>query len=178
MDKNSLPSKSFCKFAHSMKYLFLLFFFITSFALQAAEPDSVSRVSRERRVDSMIQKASSYLGVNYCRGGVNRNCFDCSGFVQRVFAFYGYALPHSSAAMAKEGVPVKRKEDLQPGDIVYFKGRNAKSKAVGHVGIVVQNDGFIITFIHASVNKGICFDEIETSAYYKARYLGGRRIIE
>lgn len=160
-----------------MKYLFLLFFLIFSLALRA-EPDSMSRVNREMRVDSVIQKAATYLGVNYCRGGVTRNCFDCSGFVQRVFAYYGYALPHSSAAIAKEGVPVKRKEDLQPGDIVYFKGRNAKSKVVGHVGIVVQNDGFIITFIHASVNKGICFDEIETSAYYKARYLGGRRIIQ
>lgn len=161
-----------------MKYLVFLFLFLLPIAGANAEADSAAQVSREMRVDSLIQKAASYLGVNYCRGGVTRNCFDCSGFVQKIFSFFGYSLPHSSAAMAQEGKPVKRKEDLMPGDLVYFKGRNAKSKVVGHVGIVVQNDGNGIIFIHASVNKGICFDEIEASAYYKARYLGGRRIIE
>ena len=129
------------------------------------------------RVDSMLQKASSYLGVGYCRGGVNRNCFDCSGFIQKVFAAFGYELPHSSAAMAKQGKLVKHKKDLRPGDLIFFKGRSTKSKHVGHVGMVVQNDGFGIIFIHASVNRGICFEELESSAYYKARYLTARRVI-
>ncbi|MDX5321421.1 MAG: C40 family peptidase [Bacteroidota bacterium] len=144
---------------------------------RAIEPDSVNRISREMRIDSMLQKASSYLGVQYCRGGVNRECFDCSGFVQRVFAQYGYELPHSSAAMASYGKAVKKKQDLIPGDLILFKGRNVNNKRIGHVGIVVQNDGYSIIFIHASVNRGICFEELETSAYYKASYMGGRRII-
>lgn len=160
-----------------MKRLLLFFLFLLPAAFVQAEPDSVSRVAREMRIDSMLQKASSYLGVGYCRGGINRNCFDCSGFIQKIFATYGYELPHSSAAMAKQGKPVKNKKDLQPGDLIFFKGRNAKSKYVGHVGMVVQNDGFSIIFIHASVNRGICFEELESSEYYKARYLSGRRII-
>lgn len=170
--------KAFVNLSRYMKRLLFLLLFLLPFAVLRAEPDSVTLANREMKVDSIIQKAASYLCVNYCRGGMNRNCFDCSGFVQRIFATYGYSLPHSAAAMAKAGKAVKHKEDLQPGDIIYFRGRNAKSKAVGHVGIVVQNDGYGIIFIHASVNKGICFDELEASAYYRSRYLGGRRIIE
>ncbi|MBI1222419.1 MAG: hypothetical protein GC180_07440 [Bacteroidetes bacterium] len=143
----------------------------------SAASDSMLVSKREMRIDSILQKAASYLGVGYCRGGVNRNCLDCSGFVQKVFAYYGEDLPHSSAGMAHRGKPVKKKENLQAGDLILFRGRNAKSKHVGHVGIVVQNDGNSIIFIHASVNNGICFEELETSSYYRVRFLGGRRII-
>jgi len=160
-----------------MKRLLLFCLMMMPAAFLQAEPDSVARVQTEMRIDSMLQKASSYLGVCYCRGGVNRECFDCSGFIQRVFAAYGYELPHSSAAMANQGKPVKNKKDLKPGDLIFFKGRNVKTKHVGHVGMVVQNDGISIIFIHASVNRGICFEELESSAYYKARYLTARRII-
>lgn len=160
-----------------MKRLLLFFLLILPAAFVYAEPDSVAQVNREMRIDSMLQKASSYLGVGYCRGGVNRDCFDCSGFIQKVFATYGYELPHSSAAMAKQGKPVKNKKDLRPGDLIFFKGRSTKSKHVGHVGMVVQNDGFSIIFIHASVNRGICFEELESSSYYKSRYLSARRIV-
>lgn len=140
-------------------------------------PDSLQVSARERKIDSIIQKAATFLGTRYCRGGINRECFDCSGFVQQVFAFFGYELPHSSAAIALEGKPVKKKADIRRGDLIYFKGRNAKSRSVGHVGIVVQNDGFTITFIHASVSKGICFEELESSVYYTTRYMGARRVI-
>lgn len=161
-----------------MRGLILLIMITFAQLLYATEPDTVATVRSEVIADSIIKKATQYLGVNYCRGGVNRNCFDCSGFVQRVYGTYGYDLPHSSAAIAKMGVPVKNKEDIRPGDLIYFKGRNLKSKAVGHVGIVVQNDGNSIIFIHASVNNGICFNELETSQYYKSRFLGARRVIE
>ena len=159
--------------------IFLVFvtLLLCSVSAWSNSPDSVAERSREMRIDSVLQKAASYLGTGYCRGGVNRNCFDCSGFVQKVFAAFGYALPHSSASMSKQGKAVKKKEQLQPGDLIFFKGRNLHSRHVGHVGIVVQNDGHSIIFIHASVNRGICFEELESSAYYRARYLSGRRII-
>lgn len=158
------------------RLLFFLFLGLASATTQAGT-DSLAVVSRDMKVDSILQKAASYLGVSYCRGGVTRNCFDCSGYVQKVFAAYGVDLPHSSAAMAHQGKHIKKKEDLRPGDLILFKGRNAKSRRIGHVGIVVQNDGFGVIFIHASVNRGICFEELQTSSYYNPRFMGGRRVI-
>ncbi len=161
--------------------LFSILLLLGTFSLaKAGQNDSLEtaapKVSAEALVDSMIRMAVEHLGTGYCRGGVgNKNCFDCSGFVSEMYAYFGYVLPHTSAGISKLGDPVK-KADIRPGDVIYFKGSNAKSKRVGHVGIVVQNDGHTITFIHASVNKGICFDDLD-SRYYSTRFLGARRFI-
>lgn len=126
-------------------------------------------------IDSLINYSHQYLGVPYKYAGRDSGGFDCSGFVCHVYHNFGYNLPPSSSGQATQGKPVKR-DNIQPGDIVYFKGRNVKSKRVGHVGIVVKNEDGVITFIHASSSLGISITDTN-SAYYKARYLGARRII-
>lgn len=164
-----------------MKSIFsILFTFVSLFAL-ANGNDSLPSASKETErivlVQNLIEEAVSHLGVTYCRGGSGFKCFDCSGFVSTVYNKFGIQLPHSSAAIATVGTKISKKQDIQPGDLIYFKGSNVNSKRVGHVGIVVQNDGNSIIFIHASINKGIMFTELETSAYYKSRYLGATRVI-
>lgn len=142
----------------------------------ASAEDSTSVLTYEEKQDSLISSAIRYIGIHYCRGGKSKNCFDCSGFVSTVFAKLGYALPRTSGEQARTGKAVKSKKDIRKGDIIYFKGRNKKSKRVGHVGIVVQNDGHSIMFIHAS-STGIKLEELEISSYYLDRYLGARRVL-
>ena len=157
---------------------FLLFIFVFSQDVYSVENDTikpqVESVTLNREIDSLIQYAATHLGKKYCRGGSGR-CFDCSGFVQHVFATKKINLPRSSAAIALVGQKVER-SDIRVGDVVYFKGSNHKSKHPGHVGIVVQNDGDDIIFIHASIHRGICFDHVQSS-YYKKRFLGARRFL-
>jgi cell wall-associated NlpC family hydrolase len=126
--------------------------------------------------DSIIDYADNFLGIRYRYGGKSKKGFDCTGFVQTVFERFGYTTPRSSSAIRTVGKEIKR--DLaQAGDIIYFKGRNARSKRPGHVGIITEIKKGVIYFIHASVNHGISYSSTN-SRYYKKRYLGVRRVIE
>jgi peptidoglycan DL-endopeptidase CwlO len=73
--------------------------------------------------------ALQYLGVPYLWGGASPAGFDCSGLVMYVYAQIGVALPHYAAAQYGMGTPVPR-EQLQPGDLVFFNG-------LDHVGIYI-----------------------------------------
>jgi murein DD-endopeptidase / murein LD-carboxypeptidase len=126
--------------------------------------------------DSIINYADDYLGVKYRRGGKCSTGFDCSGFVRHVFKKFGYTTPASSSAIKTVGKEVK-KDDARPGDIIYFTGRNAKTKKPGHVGIITEVKDGVIYFIHASVNLGISYSN-HTTTYYSKRFLGIRRVLE
>lgn len=141
-----------------------------------AAGDTTSSAYTMTKQDSLVTYAMKFIGIDYCRGGKSKNCFDCSGFVYTMFAKFGVELPRSSGAQSKMGQAVKDRKDIKRGDLIYFKGRNRKQKRVGHVGIVVQNDGFSIMFIHASTSHGIRLEELESSDYYTARFLGARRL--
>lgn len=114
--------------------------------------------------------AQSFLDVPYRYGGASPNGFDCSGFTMYVYSHFGYKLPHSAASQMQLGILVN-KEDLQEGDLVFFRTLNAKS--VNHVGIYLNN----YQFIHASSGYGAVRISPLNTGYYASRYLGGRRMI-
>jgi cell wall-associated NlpC family hydrolase len=132
--------------------------------------------SPQAYADSLIHFATQYLGVPYRSGGTSARGFDCSGFTSHVFSKFGYTIPHSSAGQSLAGQPVN-KDEVQKGDLIFFKGSNARSKNVGHVGIVISEKGEKIRFIHASINNGISIETID-SAYYRARYVKTIRLVQ
>jgi cell wall-associated NlpC family hydrolase len=125
--------------------------------------------------DSLLREARKHLGKHYYyRGCSPKTGFDCSGFVMYNFKKWGLRLPHSSHAQSNYGTKIEPKE-AQAGDLIFFKGSDARTKKVGHVGIVVANKGSNILFIHSSVKGGIKFDS--TSAdYYKHRFIKVKRL--
>jgi cell wall-associated NlpC family hydrolase len=128
--------------------------------------------------DSLINFAQAYLKTPYRYGATGIKTFDCSGFTGFVYQRFGYTLSRSASGQANdEGIAINRTE-LQPGDLVFFKGRNTKKQRIGHVGIVVDADGEgRFKFIHASVNRGITITD-SREAYYLARYISARRILK
>ena len=62
--------------------------------------------------------------------------FDCSGFTQYVFSYFGITLPRVSQEQQNVGVLISR-ENLRPGDLVFF------GKPAHHVGIYVGNGKMI-----------------------------------
>lgn len=130
----------------------------------------------EQMVIDLLDEAKSHLGKGYRSGGKGPNSFDCSGFAGYVYRQFGYSLGASSRDQFTQGEPIEKNE-LKPGDLVFFTGRNSKSGRIGHVGIVVSadNEKGSFSFIHASSSGGI---KIDTNVgYYGQRYVGAKRII-
>ena len=112
---------------------------------------------------SVVSIAEQYLGVPYRWGGASPSGFDCSGLVMYVFAQVGVSLPHSSYAQYGMGSAVSR-DQLQPGDLVFFDG-------LGHVGIYVGGG----SFIHAP-HTGDVVKISSISGWYASTYVGARRL--
>ncbi len=122
-------------------------------------------------VDEMIAFAQKLLGISYVYGGSSPRGFDCSGFTMYVFAKFGIRLPHQSERQMESGMEIPAREELLPGDLVFFKTMG--SKTVNHVGIYLGDN----RFIHASSGYGaVRISPIDSGYYYKC-YVGGRRLL-
>ena len=116
--------------------------------------------------------AQNYLGCKYVYGGSGPSTFDCSGFTMYVYRNFGVNLSHSATAQSRVGEYVS-KDDLQPGDLVFFKDYETMD-GIGHVGIYI-GDG---NFIHASSGTGYCVKISSLlSGSYLARYETARRLV-
>ena len=112
--------------------------------------------------------AESYLGVPYVFGGQSRDGMDCSGFVRQVFnEASGIQLPHNAAAMSHYGRDVS-KNDLEPGDILFFKGLFF----IEHAGIYMGN-GY---FIHSQSHVGVNYTLLSTT-YFTEHLAGAKRVM-
>jgi len=116
----------------------------------------------------VVSLAMQYLGIPYRWGGANpATGFDCSGLVQYVYAQVGISLPHYTVSQwnFSGAVPVA-KNNLQPGDLVFFNG-------LDHVGIYI-GFGDIIDAPHTGANVEI--DSL-SEPWFASRYDGARRIL-
>lgn len=125
---------------------------------------------------AVVATAKKYLGCKYKSAASGPKRFDCSGLTYCVYKQYGVELNRSSSQQFEQGIPVKSTRQLLPGDLVFWRGSNAKNPSVGHVGIVVEADSRTgrFTFIHAAMT-GVQIDDSE-SDYYTLRYIGARRM--
>lgn len=129
--------------------------------------------------NDMLSLARTYIGLRYRRGGMSPKGFDCSGFTSYIFSQFGYELKRSSRDQYRcDGELVDRMQ-VQPGDLIFFTGRNSKSGTVGHVGIVIDGDPVTgeITFIHSACTSGISVDTTN-APYYSKRFIGVKRVIK
>jgi cell wall-associated NlpC family hydrolase len=144
--------------------------------IQEATPEDFSYSGSGSIADDIINLSKQYLGTPYSRGSKGPGKFDCSGFTSFIFKNFGYELSPGCVTQVNQGTRIS-KEELKMGDLIFFKGRNAKSSRVGHVGIVISNNGSgNITFIHAC-HRGVMIDELNASKYYKPRYVTGLRVL-
>ncbi|MGM9998368.1 MAG: NlpC/P60 family protein [Candidatus Bruticola sp.] len=120
------------------------------------------------RVDSLLSKAKSYMGVPYVWGGSTPSGFDCSGYVQYVYNQVGVNLPRTADIQFNEGRAVASGHEA-PGDMVFFE---TYAPGASHVGIYLGNG----EFIHASSSGSVKVSSLDES-YFKARYLGAKRVL-
>ncbi|MCC7477284.1 SH3 domain-containing protein [bacterium] len=124
--------------------------------------------------DRLIDGAREMLGTPYVWGGESEGGVDCSGLIYKLLTDAGASgkcLPRrASEQMAGLGFAVE-KEDLQPGDLVFF---STYKPGPSHVGVYL-GDG---DFIHASSSQHKVALSNLSEGYYKKRYCGARRITQ
>jgi cell wall-associated NlpC family hydrolase len=124
------------------------------------------------RTSEMAVAAMDFVGIRYRRGGESvDHGFDCSGFTRHVFAMsLGMVLPRRADEQATApGFVAVRRDDLQPGDLVFF---NTLRRSFSHVGIYVGAN----RFIHAPRSGASVRTEDMSFAYWAKRYDGARRL--
>ncbi len=156
-----------------MKFL-RIFFLLLCLQLTNHAIAQTPTPKNDPQVDAIINYAKSFLGVPYRYGGTTPSGFDCSGFINYIFGNFGFDLVRTSYGLAELGTTVKLSE-IQPGDLMFFKGSNVNSTAVGHVALVVEVTPDAIKFIH-SANTGVRIDNFKTSQYYIQRYIKTKRL--
>jgi cell wall-associated NlpC family hydrolase len=119
-----------------------------------------------RMATELTRSALRFLGVPYAFGGTSSSGFDCSGFVQHVFAMLGIALPRT--ADAQYDVGHRALGGPHPGDLVFFDTYGG----VSHVGIYLGGG----KFVHASSSHGVMVSRLSES-YWATRYVGAKRLI-
>ena len=126
-------------------------------------------VSNKPHYSSVVAYALSLQGAPYRYGKSSpEEGFDCSGFVQHVYAEQGVALPRTVSEMIAS-LPHVPKSDLHAGDLVFFTTQNAKPS---HVGLYVDEQ----TFIHAPSNHTgkVTLSSLDNQ-YWSKRFIGVRR---
>ncbi|MGV8970556.1 MAG: C40 family peptidase [Microbacteriaceae bacterium] len=83
-------------------------------------------------LDAVYSVGLQYQGVPYRYGGSNPSGFDCSGFVQFVYAQFGVSLPHSVSGQSAAGTRISRDAAL-PGDLVIMPGHNGFYAGNGNI---------------------------------------------
>lgn len=116
----------------------------------------------------IVSLSMNYIGVPYVFGGTSPYGFDCSGYVQYVFANAGVSLPRTADVQYEVGTPIST-TDLVSGDLVFF---STYTYGASHVGIYLGDNNFI----HASSSRGVTIDSLGSS-YWSSHYIGARRIL-
>ena len=112
-------------------------------------------------VAAVLDAAYSVIGLPYQYGGTSPETgFDCSGFTAWAWSHAGVYLPHSSA-MQYAALPHVAREDVQPGDLLFFYS------PISHVGIYVGG-GRMIHSPHTG-------DVVSVVAVYWDSFVGAAR---
>ncbi len=137
--------------------------------------DSYNKVFSEAKgAEGILETAKQYVGLPYLWGGCTSQGFDCSGFTQFCMKMNGYFIRRDAHMQHEQGEEVA-KDDLSPGDLVFFSDNG---RTASHVGIYMGDS----LYIH-SAGTGLAINSFDSSHpdYIKSRndtYLGARRIIK
>ncbi|MFE1502845.1 NlpC/P60 family protein [Streptomyces albidoflavus] len=139
---------------------------ITDLSKSFARP--VTRVEPSQQAAQAIQYAQQKLGTPYLWGGTGTaeqgGRFDCSGLTQAAYRTAGIELPRVANDQYNAG-PHPSRDELLPGDLVFFSDDLANSRAIRHVGIYVGGGYMIDAPRPGAVVR---FSKMDTPDYFGA----------
>ena len=124
----------------------------------------VSTSPKTLTIPETLELAKRFLGLPYTWGGASSYGYDCSGFSQMLARRRGVVMPRDAQPQADwNGVAnVERKQDLRPGDLLYFGGSPQK---ITHTGIYLGEGKFINATTHETPMVRI--DDLEAPYWTK-----------
>jgi cell wall-associated NlpC family hydrolase len=139
---------------------------ITTLAESFAAPTTA--VGASQQAAGAIYYAQQKLGTPYLWGGTGTAAqggrFDCSGLTQAAYRSVGIELPRVANDQWNAG-PHPSRDELLPGDLVFFADDPHDPRSISHVGIYVGG-GYMIDAPHTGAV--IRFDPIDVSDYFGA----------
>ncbi len=116
--------------------------------------------------NALVHNAEAMLGRPFRMGGASPAAFDCSGFVQYVFATVGVPIPRTADVQFARGRPIAGPP--LPGDLVFFQ---TYAYGPSHVGLYLGGGRFI-----NAIERDVHVSDFN-SGYFRGRYLGARRYL-
>jgi cell wall-associated NlpC family hydrolase len=115
----------------------------------------------------LTRNAMRFIGTPYVFGGTTSRGFDCSGYVQHVFAMMGIRVPRTADLQFYAAHKIQH--GAHPGDLVFFQ---TYEPGPSHVGIYLGNG----KFVHSS-SHGVMVSRL-ADRYWATRYLGVKRVLK
>ena len=130
------------------------------YTLTSVKKASQAALTRE----AMVNFALQFVGNPYVWGGTSLSTgADCSGFVQSIYANFGYSLPRVAEDQSQYGMQIPV-ESAEPGDLIFY----ARNGYVYHVSMYI-GDGQVV---HASGRKvGTIVSGINGNAVWATRII-------
>ena len=121
--------------------------------------------------NQIVRLALAQIGTPYVWGGTDpATGVDCSGLVQWVYREVGIDLPRTAQEQFDATARVPR-DQLQPGDLVFFAGTYPSSDWLTHVGIYVGNG----QMVNAPTDGDVVRTMSVFGGFWGAHYAGAGR---
>lgn len=122
-------------------------------------------------VEQLVVFARRFLGLPYLWGGTSTFGYDCSGFVQMLCRRRGVIIPRDAAPQYRwQGMMPVPKENLQPGDLLYF---GSSPEKITHTGMYLGNGEFINATTYQQ--PVVRIDRLD-DPHWQRLYQGARRL--
>lgn len=132
------------------------------------ETSKKDKNSNSTKGQKVVNYAKKFVGKRYVYGGSWNGekpytPTDCSGFVQGVYKHFGITLPRTAAAQSKVGKNISSLKSAQPGDLLFYKGKDG---SIGHVTMYMGNN----KVVHASNEAtGIKISDVNYRKYFSIK---------
>ncbi len=111
----------------------------------------------------------AWYGTPHVMGGNTKKGVDCSGFViQCYLQVYDDNFKGRRAEDLFAEVKPLRREELQEGDLVFFK---INGRRIDHVGLYLAEGNFV----HVSSSRGVMVSSLDEPYFSKRFFKGGRK---
>ncbi len=132
------------------------------------ESQSSTKVATKREEKELQKFVEDWYGTPHRMGGTTKKGVDCSGFV--IVAYREVFEKDFKGRRAEDifaEIEVIKWEEMQKGDLVFFK---VQGRRIDHVGIYM-GDG---NFAHTSSSKGVMISALDNPYWSKRYFKAGR----